>query len=389
MSNVTGAETTPVSADPPANSAPTIALFLSYLGGGGAERVILNLARGLRDRGTNVDIVLGKAWGPHLSKIPDDVRVVDLNAGRTVAMLPALVGYLDRERPAALLSAMHYANEVAIAAKYLSRSSTRILVSEHNTVSKSFGNLKGLKRFAIPFAVRYLYPLADEVVTVSKGAAQALARASGLDRVRVVYNPVVTPQLRDRAAEAIDRPWFRPGEPPVFLGVGKLEAQKDFPNLIRAFAKVRQKQPCRLGILGWGPDRDALEALISQLHLENDAALLGYADNPYAYMARSKAFVLSSAWEGLPTVLIEALALGVPVVSTDCPSGPSEILDGGRYGTLVPVGDSDALADAMTEVLEGGGKSAPPEWLDRFTNESAVAAYLQLMKVKPHESSDG
>ncbi|MGC9504486.1 glycosyltransferase [Baaleninema sp.] len=381
MWNLTDAETPTALSDSSAKTAPTIALFLSYLGGGGAERVTLNLARGLLDRGFNVDVVLGKAWGPHLSKIPPNVRLVDLNAGRTATMLPALVAYLNRERPAALLSAMHYANEVAIAAKYLSRSSTRILVSEHNTVSKSFRNLKGFKRFAIPFAVRYLYPLADEVVTVSQGAAQALAQASGLDRVRVVYNPVITPKLRDRAREAIEHPWFQPGEPPVFLGVGKLEAQKDFPNLIRAFAKVRQQQPCRLGILGWGPHRDALEALISQLHLEEDAALLGYADNPYTYMARSKAFVLSSAWEGLPTVLIEALALGLPVVSTDCPSGPAEILDGGKYGSLVPVGDSDALAEAMTEVLAGHHQSAPADWLDQFTNKSAVEAYLKLMEV--------
>ncbi|MBO9998474.1 MAG: glycosyltransferase [Cyanobacteria bacterium SID2] len=384
MSNVIGTDTTPKSfPSVKSTDRPKIALFLSYLGGGGAERVNLNLAQGAIDRGFAVDLVLGKAWGPHLPKVPPNVRVVDLNAGRTLAMLPALVNYLKRERPAALLSAMHYANEIAILAKFLAGGSTRILVSEHNTVSKSFPNLRGAKRFAIPFAVRYLYPLADEVVTVSRGAADALAKASGLDRVRVVYNPVITPEMRDLAREPLEHPWFQPGEPPVFLGVGKLETQKDFPNLIRAFAKVRQQKPCRLGILGWGPDRSQLETLISELDLARDAALLGYADNPYVYMSRSISFVLSSAWEGLPTVLIEALALGIPVISTDCPSGPSEILNSGQYGTLVPVGDSDALAKAMLDVLDGNRKSAPSQWLDRFTNDSAVEAYLQLMKLSP------
>ena len=322
-----------------------------------------------------------KPGGPHLWKVPSTVRVVDLNASRPLLSLPKLAQYLRREQPLALLAAMHYANEIAILAKRLAGVSTQILVTEHNTLSRSINQLKGLKRRLIPLGVKRLYPLADHIVTVSKGARDDLQQwiSSSGATVEAIYNPVITDDLHQKAQIAVDHPWFQAGEPPVILGVGKLERQKDFPMLIQAFAQVRSQQPCRLVILGWGPDQAELEALIADLGLAEDAALLGYVENPYAYMARSRVFALSSAWEGLPTVLIEAMALGVPVISTNCKSGPEEILNQGEFGSLVPVGDSHAMAESMLAVLQGKHPVVQPDWLKQFEIEGSVEQYLKLM----------
>lgn len=358
-----------------------VALFLSYLGGGGAERVMLNLAKGFVQSGLEVDLVLGKAWGPHLWKIPETVRVIDLNASTSLMGVPKLARYLRQERPHALLSAMHYANEIAVMAKRIAGVSTHIIVTEHNTLSRSIDQVKRLKRHLIPLSVKYLYPLADSVVTVSQGARDDLQHwmSPTKTEVKSIYNPVIAPDLYEKAASTVEHPWFNEGDMPIVLGVGKLEPQKDFATLIRAFAKVRSQVPSRLVILGWGPDKERLESLIQELGLADDVILMGYVDNPYAYMARSKAFVLSSAWEGLPTVLIEAMALSLPVISTNCKSGPEEILDHGKYGCLVPVGDSDAMAKSMIAVLQGMYPAVDKAWLQQFELESSVQQYLELM----------
>jgi len=176
----------------------------------------------------------------------------------------------------------------------------------------------------------------------------------------------------------VDHPWLAPGEPPVVMGIGRLAPKKDFTTLVRAFAEVRQDVRARLMILGEGPERAELESLVRTLDLEADVALPGFVDNPYAYLARASLFVLSSRWEGLPTVLIEAMFCGAPVVSTDCPSGPHEILNGGRYGRLVPVGDLSALAGAITAGITGNIQPAPPEsWRD-FELGIVVDRYLEM-----------
>jgi glycosyltransferase involved in cell wall biosynthesis len=220
------------------------------------------------------------------------------------------------------------------------------------------------------------------VVAVSRGAAEDLASTSGMprDRVEVVYNPVITPAVMALAGETPDHPWFGPGEPPVVLGVGRLTRQKAFGTLVRAFAEVRRRRPLRLIILGEGEDRPMLEALASELGVGDDVALPGFRENAMAYMARSALFVLSSAWEGLPTVLIEALAAGTRVVSTDCPSGPREILQEGRLGPLVPVGDVPALAAAMSGALDRPAGNVPPDALRPFTRDAAVDHYLRLIE---------
>jgi glycosyltransferase involved in cell wall biosynthesis len=284
-----------------------------------------------------------------------------------------------------MLSALHYANEIAVWAKRFAGTSTRVIVSEHNTFSQAIQHTSKTKRRLLPFFVRHFYPWADSIVAVSQGVANDLARSTGLLResIQAIYNPVITPELLEKTKEPLEHPWFAPSEPPVILGVGKLEAQKDFPTLIRAFAQVRQVRPARLMILGWGPDRPKLEALVRELGLEADVSLSGYVDNPYPYMAKASVFVLSSAWEGLPTVLIEAMAVGTPVVSTDCPSGAAEILGSGKYGLLTPVGDSQALAKAILEVLSNQLPAVDPNWLEQFSLPVSTRQYLDVLAIPP------
>lgn len=358
-----------------------IAFFLPSLSGGGAERVIINLAQGITERGLPVDLVLAAAEGALLDQLPPSVRLVDLHAPRMLRSVGPLAGYLRRERPRVLISSMNYANLVAIWAARLARQATPVVVTVHTTLSQSRPQQGGLSTRVWRPLLRTFYPWAAKVVAVSRGAADDLASASGLPRdlVEVVYNPVITPAVLAAARQAPNHPWFAPGQPPVILGVGRLTRQKDFPTLIRAFAQVRGRRAARLIILGEGEDRPALTALVAELGVADDVALPGF-QNALAYMASSALFVLSSAWEGLPTVLIEALAAGTRVVATDCPSGPREILQEGRLGALVPVGDATALAGAMLDALERPAGSVPSDALTPFTRDAAVDHYLRLIE---------
>ncbi len=219
-------------------------------------------------------------------------------------------------------------------------------------------------------------------MAVSEGVAEDLALTASLPRERIttIYNPVVTPALAGQAQAPLTHPWFAPGSPPVLLAVGRLHYQKDFPTLLRAFARVRAVRAVRLLILGEGDQGVALQASAQELGITTDVELPGFVLNPFAYMARAAVFVLSSAYEGLPGVLIQALACGCPVVSTDCPSGPAEILEGGVYGPLVPVGDDAALAKAILSTLNARPN---PDWLRtraaEFSVDRAVDRYLEVL----------
>ena len=360
-----------------------IAFFLPSLVGGGAERAILNLARGVAGRSYEVHLALARVEGPYLPDVPSSVRIVDLRASRVLASFLPLVRYLRRARPVALVSAIGHANLVAIWARAAARVPTRVVVSAHNTLSQAAARPLSARARLVPMLLRASQARADVVVAVSRGVADDLARTTRLplERIRVVPNAVVTPELLERSREPVAHPWLAPGAPPVLLGVGRLTWEKDFATLLRAFALVRRRRSARLLILGEGPDRAALEALVRELGLGEDVQLPGFVANPWAYMRGAAAFVLSSATEGLPTVLIEALASGTSVVSTDCRSGPREILDGGRLGTLVPVGDVDALAAAMLDAIGRPVRAAAPEAWQPFTLDAAVDRYLHAMGV--------
>jgi glycosyltransferase involved in cell wall biosynthesis len=362
-----------------------LALFIRSLGadGGGAERNWLILAEAFARAGHRVDLVLGRRVGHFADAAPTGVRVVDLDVrgplpllralagdplrARTlwpalpppwiVGAVPALAGYLRRERPDALLSALGYGNVAALWARERSGVAVRVAISERNTLSVRAAQATARRWRALPEVARAWYPRADAILAVSRGVADDLSRSAGLPRAQIVVtgNPVVTPDLAARAAEPVAHPWLAPGAPPVVLGARKLKPQKGFDVLLRAFARARATRALRLVILGQGPERGALERLARELGIAADVALPGFVANPVAWMARCGVFALSSRFEGLPGVLLQALACGCPVVSTDCPSGPAEILEPGGIGPLVPVDDPHALAEAILRVLD-----APP-----------------------------
>jgi len=358
-----------------------VALFLPSLRGGGAERVMVNLARGFSEKGLDVDLVLAKAEGPYLSQVPPEVRVIDLHSDRVLASLPHLVRYLLRERPQALLSTLDHANIVALWARKLARVPNRLVVRVANNLSQSASNASSARERLMPRLIHKFYPWADAVVAVSQGVADDLVKTAGLsrERIQVIYNPVVTPDLLEKAKEPLNHAWFAPGEIPVILSVGRLTKAKDYSTLIRAFAQVQREYPARLMILGEGEERPKLETLIRELDLEEDVSLPGFVDNPYAYMARSAVFVLSSVWEGLPNVLIEAMAIGTPVVSTDCPSGPAEILEGGEWGRLVPIGDVEKMTTAIIATLNDPNHPDVSKRAQHFGVEKSVKAYLEVL----------
>jgi glycosyltransferase involved in cell wall biosynthesis len=356
-----------------------IAIYLHDLGGGGAQRVMVILANALAERGILVDLLVSSYAGPFVNQVSKMVRVVNLNSARVAASLPGLVRYLRRERPNALLSSLDHANVVALVAQVLAGSPGRMVVGVHNTVSQS--RPKTLRDRLLPILTRITYPLADCIVAVSQGVADDVVRFIGVEskKVRVIYNPVVTPTLKAYVGESLDHPWFACGEPPVVLGVGRLTEQKDFQTLIHAFAKLRSKRMARLMILGDGELRPDLEGVVRMLGLSRDVALPGFVANPFAYMGRSAVFVLSSRYEGLPTVLIEAMACSTPVVATDCPSGPREILEGGKWGRLVPVGDPASLSHAIGAALDEPEHPNVSMRAMDFGIEQSVAGYLAAL----------
>jgi glycosyltransferase involved in cell wall biosynthesis len=241
----------------------------------------------------------------------------------------------------------------------------------------------GIRNRLVIKLARLFFRSADAAICVSQGVAEDLIKVTGMPRQKthVVYNPIVSLELEQKAQESIAHPWFALDDSPVILAVGRLVPQKGYSTLLRAFSIIRQKHPAHLLILGEGQERISLEALAKQLDLTENVQMPGSVKNPYAYMARARLLVLSSEWEGLPNVLVEALACGTPVVSTDCRSGPSEILDGGRFGRLVPVGDADALALAILETLqETPDRNLLRQRAQDFTLEESVRKYIRIFE---------
>lgn len=355
-----------------------VAIYLPSLGGGGAERITIILANALVRAGHDVDLVVADARGPYLGDVAEAIRLVDLRRRRVASSLPALVGYLRRARPDVLLSGMGHANLIAILARRLAGSTARLVVTEHNSILRGLDTPKGR---AIKWLMRRLYRSADAIVCVSRGIEDELRDLLGLpaEKLSTIYNPVDVDGIRARAAHRPEHPWFAAGQPPVIIGVGRLTAQKDFATLLNAFAQVRAHRAARLVILGEGEERAALLRQAAALHIAADVEMPGFQDNPYAWMAASAMYVMSSAWEGLPGVLLEAMACGIPVVSTDCRTGPDEILERGRWGRLVPVGDAAALARAIAATLDDPAPVDVGGRIETFRTEHARRRYEHIL----------
>ena len=364
-----------------------VCFFLPNLCLGGAEKVTVELANGLAARGYSIDMVLGAAEGEFLRELAPAIRVVDLKAGRILWAIPRFANYLRKHRPSVVISALEHANVGAILARQLSATSVPVVVSIHSTRSMAVMYKQGFRGCVLRLYAQWCYRRAAGIVCVSHGVADDLAAVTGTcrERLRVIYNPVVSQRILDLAREpptlstGCPHPWFAAGAPPVVIAVGRLAVVKDYPSLIRAFGLVRRKHDARLVILGEGEDRPRLESLIAELGLGDHISLPGFGANPYAYLARAALFVLSSISEALPTALIEAMAVGTPVVATDCKCGPKEVLQDGRFGTLVPVGDVAALAAAISATLSAPRRELPPDAVWPYTLDHAIDAYCRLI----------
>ena len=362
-----------------------LAVFISFSGEGGVERMVSTLIQAFTERQYEVDLLLIKARGGHLQALPEAVNKIKLGSDHSWLTLWPLIKYLRKEKPTALLAVKHRAIMVALIARRLAGVETRIVGRLGTNVSTA---LKGKGRFRTWLwhrSMQSVYPMADLLIPVSNGVADDIEAISRIDRgkLRVIRNPVVTPQTHQLAEAPLTHPWFEGGQPPVILGAGRFTRQKDFPTLIRAFALLRRKQVCRLVILGKGGDQASCRELAQALGVADDVDFPGFDANPFRYMRRASLFVLSSAWEGSPNVLAEALAVGTPVVATHCPSGPFEILQNGKFGPLVPVGDEQAMAAAMGETL---ANPLPADTLRQavaeYSAERSAKRYLQALHIE-------
>jgi len=358
-----------------------IAILLHDLRGGGAERVMLNLAKGMADAGRKVTLLLVNAQGDYLDLVPDNVDVVNLGKSNVFRAVPAIRAFLKDTRPVAALSALPHVNVALLLAGISARSRTKIVLTEHNQITLKANGAKGLRRRLTYFLIPWLYRFADDVVAVSNGVARDIEDFARLpsNSVKCVYNPSYSPIIVKRSLELPLHPWFFDSGPDILLAAGRLHKQKAYHILLRAIALVRHHRRIRLLVIGEGEERASLEKLRDELELRDCVDFAGFCANPYAVMARSRLLVMSSAWEGLPTVLIEAMACDLPIVSTDCPSGPREILDEGRFGCLVPVGDPVALAEGILEALDQPRRGGP-ERAALYSVDAAASRYLEILE---------
>jgi len=361
--------------------AQRLAFFLPDLSQGGAQRVIITLANYYAAQGYPVDLIVGWVGEACPQEIHPRVAIHDLHTPRRLLAAPALARAIRTLRSTNLLSTIF--NLTPLLARSLTALPVRIVIREATTLSHALRwyPMHPVKHWLTRVATRWLYPRADAVVAVSKGVAQDLLNLIPQlkPKLTVIYNPVIDAALYAKADAPVEHPWFQPNQPPVVLAAGRLVALKGYDTLLRAFARVRQQTPARLVILGEGPERPHLERLAAELGVAADVDLPGFDPNPFRYMRRAGVFVLSSRYEGLPNVLIQAMACGCPVVSTDCPSGPWEILDGGRYGALVPVDNVEAMAQAIVRALSGQVALAPAAWLEQFRVEAVAEQYLRVI----------
>ncbi len=314
---------------------------------------------------------------PYPARLPSAVRIRELETRSKRDGVPALARYLRESRPAAVLTAKDHAAQTALLARMWSGVRVPVFVKVTNTLS--IVARRRLQRAMI----RRLYPKAERMIGNSSGVCADLRSEFGVpaERIALIHNPTVTEDFPARAAADVDHPWLQSERDiPVILGVGRFTEQKDFATLLEAFARLRQQRPCRLLLLGDGPERLELTARARSLAVAEDVDMPGFVLDALPYMARASVFALSSRYEGLSNVLIESMAVGTPAISTDCPSGSAEILGGGAYGPLVAVGDDEGLASGLAHLLDRPTSAAQlTEAVERFRAAPVAATYLRVM----------
>lgn len=373
-----------------------IAIHLPDLNLGGIGKNSFKLAEAFRDKGYKVEFVINNFNGKYIDQIPNDIAVVDLKSNRFFCSLPKIYKYLKQTEPDAFIVARDYINIPIIIIKNILRIKTRLMISCHTNMAEEV-KYAGLKRKIflkiILFLTRFTYRYADSVVVVSEGIKNDVHIYSGLDKDRIttIYNPIIDSKMEAQMKEEVECKWIEVDEK-VIISVGRLTRQKDFVTLIKAFDLVKkQYEGVKLIILGEGEDRVKLQKLIDEMGLGKEVNLWGYVNNPYAYLKKADLFVLASAWEGFGNSIVEAMATGIPLICTDCPSGPSEILANGKYGDLVKVGDYEELSKRILYNLRNVNvlketKEARVKRAYEFTLEEAANKYLHALKLGENEN---
>ncbi len=360
---------------------PEIAFYLPNLEGGGAERAIVAVANRLAERGIRIELVVGNAVGPYLAEIVPAVSVVEIGTSSKLGSVVCLMKYLRNRKPLRIMSALDLANLQLIAAAKLVGFGGRLFISQRATIGPAYDDVSPLHRQAYLTAIRYAYPLADMIISNSRAAATELHQKFGIagDRIITIQNQIDGDHVKRLSNEPLDDSWLADAGAITIIAVGSLTPRKDMSTLIRALAVVRQTRDIRLVILGEGQERTLLEALAAHLGIQEAVYLPGFDANPYRWMKQADMLVSTSRAEGFPNVIAEALALSMKVVATDCPGDTADILEYGRWGRLVPVGDVAALA---TAILESPDETSPPDGSKRvadFAPEKTIDAHLQAL----------
>jgi glycosyltransferase involved in cell wall biosynthesis len=363
---------------------PEIAFFLPSLKIGGAEKVVVNLVNEFQSRGYDAEILVAERNGELEQEVHNGVEIKQIKTipfpGYSAAgYVPGVIRYLRNNRPRYLYTGMNHINVPLICAWKLSNVSTKLIISEHNTPSSLIENSN--KNRIVYSLAELLYPKADEIIAVSDGVKYGLTEIVGVPEKEItrIYNPIVSDDLLRKSKEQVDHSWFESDEMDVILNVANMRPQKKLDDLIRAFSLIQNKST-RLALVGDGPEREQLEEQCRLLGIEDRVEFFGYVENPYKYMRSASVFVLSSRWEGFGNVLVEAMACGCPVISTDCPTGPREILADGKYGTLVPVGEPKMMADTISETLSGDELPNVRDRASDFSVEAIATQYESVME---------
>ncbi len=364
------------------NNRKAIALFIPSLAGGGAERFMLNLANAFASRGRKVYLIVSSSEGEYLSEIDPHVEVLDLKCSRVIYSIPGLVRFLIRIKPTALISTIYHANMVAIISKLIARVDTKVLVREsnmHQTLKEASRNVLSYR--ITFFLMSFLYRLSDSVIVVSQAMQKELTSlVKGLDeKIHLIYNFVDCEEVETLSKDYVNHSWLQTKRSKVILSAGRLSNQKNWPVLLDAFSKVQKDYDIKLIILGEGPERESINNLIEDLELREFVSLPGFKKNPYSWMSKSDIFILSSDFEGFPNVLVQALACGCKVISSDCESGPREILENGKWGRLFNVGDSIDLASKLQEALSEEDILETRERAEFFSLDKCLNLYENLL----------
>lgn len=358
-----------------------VSFFLQDFNGGGAERAMVNLYRGMKAADEAVELVVVRNEGAYAEQLAGDPGLVELPCNRTFQAIWPMSKYLKKTQPDAVISVLPHVNVAAVLAAKLARTGTKVYVSEQNNAAEIDLDEPRPVRMARK-VIPWVYPRATCVLATTAGVADSLASVYKLDRdaMQIIGNPIVDDVSPRQEPGPPSHPWLVERDGPVVVAMGRLVPQKDFGVLLQAFAKVREAMPAKLIIFGEGPLREQLQSQIDGSNLTDVVSMPGFVDQPLAELKAADLFVMSSAWEGFGNVLVEALWCGTPVVSTDCPSGPAEILKDGEFGKLVPVGDADGLSAAIIETLN---QTADPQRLmqraDDFSISKITQQYLTLL----------